>query len=183
MEDILQSFNWLDIAIVVPIVIAIAKGAWRGLIMEAASFIGLFLGVIGGILFMDQIKTLLDNFLEMSETGLTILAFIIIFVTIILGVSLVAKLADYIFEVAQLSWLNRLGGAAFGFVSSFLIVGLLILLLNRVDSSFQIIPEKTKRESVFYAPISVIIPKILDVLGLEEIEELLHPKTLTDELI
>ncbi|MCT4665154.1 MAG: CvpA family protein [Flavobacteriales bacterium] len=178
MTDLLNSFTWLDYAIAIPIIIAIAKGFWRGLILEAASFFGLILGFIGGIIFLSQVKDFLQNYIQLGNTALTVVAFITILLAIMLAISLIAKLVDYLFEIANLSFVNRLGGAAFGFISSFIIIGLLLLVLNSFMPN--LMTDSLKAQSYLYDPMTIMIPQILDILGLEEIEELLSPQTLSN---
>lgn len=174
----LSTLNWMDIIIIIPIVIAMAKGAWRGLILEAASFLGLIGGIIAGILFLDQIRNFLQTFLQLNETYLSVIAFIIIFSCVVLGVSLLGKLATKLFQIAALGILNRLGGLLFGFVSSFLLVGLGILMLEKVDNVFNIVPNEVKEESVLYKPISFVIPQVLDAFNMYEWQEILHPSAI-----
>ena len=174
----LSTLNWMDIIIIIPIVIAMAKGAWRGLILEAASFLGLIGGIIAGILFLDQIRNFLQTFLQLDETYLSVIAFIIIFSCVVLGVSLLGKLATKLFQIAALGILNRIGGLLFGFVSSFLLVGLGILMLEKVDNVFNIIPNEVKEESVLYQPISFVIPQVLDAFNMYEWQEILHPSAI-----
>lgn len=177
MEN-LSTLNWLDIVIAIPIVIAMVKGAWRGLILEAASFLGLIGGIIAGVLFLDQIRSFLQTFLQLNETYLSVIAFIIIFSCVVLGVSLLGKLATKLFQIAALGILNRIGGLLFGFISSFLLVGLGILMLEKVDNVFNILPNDTKETSVLYEPISFVIPQVLDVLDMYEWQEILHPSAI-----
>lgn len=177
MEN-LSTLNWLDILIAIPIVLAMVKGAWRGLILEAASFLGLIGGIIAGILFLDQIRSFLQTFLQLNETYLSVIAFIIIFSCVVLGVSLLGKLATKLFQIAALGILNRIGGLLFGFISSFLLVGLGILMLEKVDNIFNILPNEVKEKSVLYEPISFVIPKVLDTFNMYEWQEILHPSAI-----
>lgn len=177
MEN-LSTLNWLDIIIAIPIVIAMVKGAWRGLILEAASFLGLIGGIVAGVLFLDQIRSFLQTFLQLDETYLSVIAFIIIFSCVVLGVSLIGKLATKLFQIAALGILNRIGGLLFGFISSFLLVGLGLLMLEKVDNVFNILPNETKETSVLYEPISFVIPKVLDALNMYEWQEILHPSAI-----
>lgn len=177
MEN-LSTLNWLDIIIAIPIVIAMVKGAWRGLILEAASFIGLVGGIIAGVLFLDQIRDFLQTFLQLNETYLSVIAFIIIFSCVVLGVSLIGKLATKLFEIAALGIINRIGGLLFGFISSFLLVGLGVLLVEKVDNAFNILPNDVKEESVLYKPVSYVIPQVLDVFDMYEWQEILHPSAI-----
>ncbi len=176
--DNLSSLNWLDIIIAIPIVIAMIKGAWRGLILEAASFLGLIGGIIAGILFLDQIRDFLQTFLQLNETSLSVIAFVIIFSCVALGINLLGKLATKLFQAAALGILNRIGGLIFGFISSFLLVGLGVLMLEKVDRMFHILPTEVKEQSVLYEPISFVIPKVLDTFNMYEWQEILHPSAL-----
>jgi len=91
---------------------------------------------------------------------------------------LLGKLATKLFEIAALGILNRLGGLLFGFISSFLLVGLGILMLEKVDVSFNILPNEIKETSLFYEPISLVIPQLLDVFNMYEWQEILHPSAI-----
>ena len=79
--------NYIDIVIGGLVLYGAVKGFSKGLIVEAASLIGLFLGLVGALLFSSSVGKLLENYIgsdKIPPSGvLFVLTFIIIIITII----------------------------------------------------------------------------------------------------
>ncbi|MGB0428522.1 MAG: CvpA family protein [Flavobacteriales bacterium] len=173
----LSAFNWLDFLIAIPIAIYMIKGFQKGLVHALASFAGLILGVFGAMLFLDQIRNYLQDHLQLSQSMLTIIAFLIIFSCIVLAVKLLGKILTNLFKAVALGFVNRLAGLIFGFITSFLVVGLAVYALNNVDERFKLLSPETKSESKLYKPVLSVMPKVLSILDMYEWKKILNPNT------
>ncbi|MFQ6121732.1 MAG: CvpA family protein [Dehalococcoidales bacterium] len=105
--------NWLDIVIIVLIAIPILIGLRIGIIKAVLSLAGVIVGVIlAGRYYLALAEQL--TFIPQAN-----LAKIVAFATILIGVMIIASiLASVLKSIASavmLGWVNRLGGAIFGF--------------------------------------------------------------------
>ena len=80
----------------------------------------------------------------------------ITFFAIIIVVNLAGKFLTKIADFAMLGLLNKVAGGIFGMLKVAVILGALLIFFERLTSSFDIINEETKQESVFYEPIKEI---------------------------
>jgi membrane protein required for colicin V production len=118
--------NWLDIVIIVLLIAGAIGGLIAGLIKTVFSLAGLIVGVVLAGRFYIPLSGYL-GFIP-SESGSHIVAFIIIFLAVMIIATLLGFLLTKLISAVLLGWLNRLGGAILGFllgaifIASFLIV-------------------------------------------------------------
>ena len=106
--------NWLDIVIIVLIAIATLIGLRIGIIKAVLSFAGVIIGVIlAGRYYLALSEQL--TFIPQANLA-KIVAFALILVGIMLIAGILAALLKWIVSAILLGWVNRLGGAVFGFV-------------------------------------------------------------------
>ena len=106
--------NWLDIVIIVLIAIPTFIGLSRGLIKAILSLVG----VIVGIILAGQYHAALGEQLTfISQPNVaSIVGFAIILIGVMIIAAVIASLLKWIVSVVMLGWVNRLGGAVFGFL-------------------------------------------------------------------
>lgn len=145
----------------------------RGLFVEVASLIALVAGVYGAIYFSGYAAELLEKNLDWSEQYITVAAFAITFIVIVLLISLAGKAFTKLADFAALGIINKILGAVFGFLKVALILSIIIMVLNNMDESLPNISEETKEESVIYPHIQPIAPAIFPALinAAEELDE------------
>jgi len=118
--------NWLDIVIVVAIAIPTLIGLRIGLIKAALSLVGLIVGVI----LAGRYYVLLSQQLAfIPQAGVAkVVAFAIILIGIMVVAGVLARLLTWAASVVMLGWVNRLGGAIFGFVLGAIFCGALLAI-------------------------------------------------------
>ena len=116
--------NYIDIAVVCLAVYGLGRGAFRGFFVEIASLLALVLGVFGALHFSSFTAHLLSNYIEWEY--LSLLAFALTFIGIIIGVAWIGKLLTKLAKVILLGFLNRLLGAIFGTCKWLVICGVLV---------------------------------------------------------
>lgn len=157
--------NWIDAAIVIIIILSVIMGFINGLIKEIASLAALILGIWGAIKFSDFTAGKLYDYFDMSGQYVGIIAFIITFGIIAVLIHFVGILVDKILDAASLGFLNRLLGIVFSAIKSVLIMSVLFVILNALDSRRPFLPKEKINESMFYNPISDIVPSIFPIIG------------------
>ncbi len=148
--------SFLDIVIGILLVWGLYKGLKNGLFVEVASLVALIAGLYGAIHFSYIAGDYLAEKFDWSEQYLKIAAFLITFFVIIIVVNLAGKFLTKIADFAMLGLLNKVAGGLFGMLKVAVILGALLIFFERLTSSFDIINEETKQESVFYEPIKEI---------------------------
>ncbi len=61
-------------------------------------------------------------------------------------------------EISMLSFLNRFAGSVFSLIKTVLIISVIISFLNIINQHFPFLPEEKTEHSLFYKPLSGIIP-------------------------
>lgn len=152
----------LDILLGIPLVWGLYKGLKNGLFMEIASIVALIAGIYGAIHFSYVTGDYLSEHLEWNERNMSIVAFIITFILIIIVVHLAGKLLTKVANFAMLGLLNKIAGALFGTLKVAILLGAAFIFFDRMDSTFNLLDENTKNESILYQPIKDIGEFIFD---------------------
>ncbi|WP_405384635.1 CvpA family protein [Maribacter sp. LLG6340-A2] len=152
----------LDILLLLPLVWGLYKGFKNGLFMELASIVALIAGIYGAIHFSYITGNYLSTHLDWDERNMSIIAFIITFILIIILVNLAGKLLTKVANLAMLGLLNKIAGAIFGTLKIAIILGAAFIFFDRVDNSLNLLDEKTKTQSILYQPIKDIGALLFD---------------------
>lgn len=151
--------NWLDWIFIALLTLAAFKGFSHGAIVEVASLLALVLGIWAASRFSGL----------MAETiGLDpereVLAFLVTFLAVLIGVHLLARLLTTMIDMAQLGLPNKLLGLLFGALrSAFALSVLLNLSAGWGNTAFP--PEKACEDSVLHAPVLAFAPVVVPALG------------------
>ena len=118
--------NWLDIVILILIVISILTGLKIGLIKAVLSVVG----VVVGVVLAGQYSVALAGHLTfISQPSLAkIAAFAIILIVVMIIAAVLASLIKWAVSAIMLGWVNRLGGAVFGFMLGAIFCGALLAM-------------------------------------------------------
>ena len=66
---------------------------------------------------------------------------------------LVGKGVEKVLKVVMLGWLNKLLGVVFALIKVFLIIGLVIILFDAINSNIPFVSPEKLDESLFYNPV------------------------------
>lgn len=119
--------NWLDIIIIIALIIPIFTGLKQGLIKAALSLAGLIVGVVLASNFYQQLGRAL-GFIT-NEDIANIVAFILILAVVMVIASVLAAFLKYTAKAVLLGWVDRLGGAIFGFLIGAIFMGAVLATL------------------------------------------------------
>lgn len=118
--------HWLDIVILIIIVIPTLIGLKVGIIKALLSVVGV---VVGVILAGRYYGVLAEHLTFISQPSLAkIAAFAIILIVVMIIAAVLASLIKWFVSAVMLGWVNRLGGAIFGFVLGIIFCGALLTI-------------------------------------------------------
>lgn len=157
-----------DIFILIPLIWGIYRGFSKGLIMEVATLLALFLGVFFAVKFSDATETFLNVSFSIDPAYLPIVAFSITFLSVVFAVIITAKLVERFVEAAELNTVNKVGGSVLGLFKYALAISVIIFLLNCAGKDGKFFSEETRTKSVLYTPLEVISTTILPMDDLKE---------------
>jgi membrane protein required for colicin V production len=142
--------NILDIIILICLVPSIIQGLRKGFISQAISIVSLIAGIWASARFANLISEWLAQYIQASDQALRIVSFVIIMIAAFIVLGLVGKLLNGIIQLVMLGWMNRLLGAAFAFIKAVLIIGVIILVFNSINTNYNLADPKFLEESTLY---------------------------------
>jgi membrane protein required for colicin V production len=157
--------NYIDIAICVPLIWGLYRGFMRGLIVEAASLVAIGIGVWGGMNLSEACANKIVEIFNWQSEFLPIISFAIVFLALVSGVYLFAKLLAKLAKGLALGGIDKILGAAFGALKFALIISVIIFVIDAVENSYPFVSTGVKNNSVLYEPISKIAPLIIPSLS------------------
>jgi len=160
-----MEYNYLDLFLGAILVYGIIKGLMKGFLVEIAGLLALILGVWGAIHFSDVVGEFLSSKFDWNEKYISLSAFIITFLGIVIAISTLGKALTSVASVIALGWLNRLLGGIFGFAKFAFMLSVLLTIVMQLNSQFNFIEEKTIKESLLFKPVSEIAPAVLPMLS------------------
>jgi len=141
----------------------------KGFFVELASLVSLIAGVYGAIHFSYFAGNFLKDKVEWEERSISIIAFAITFVSIVIVISLLGKLFTKVADFASLGILNKLLGGAFGALKLGLIVSVLLIVFDKLNSTIPFVNKENTEDSILYEPVKNLAPMIFpNFLTVEE---------------
>ena len=158
------NMSFLDIVLGVLLAYGLIQGIRNGLFVELASLISLILGIYFAIKFSFFAKEILVGFVHWNPKTIQIAAFIITFLLVVVGISLLAKFLTGIADFAQLGVINKVGGGFFRVLKTILVLSIFLNLFEKINFNNTFAEKKTLDNSLFYRNIqkttAIIYPSI-----------------------
>lgn len=165
--------SYLDLVLGVLLIYGLLRGFWNGFFVELASFISLLAGIYVAIKFSFFTKTFLGNHVSWNPKTIQIVAFVITFILVVIGISLLAKMLTRMANLASLGSINKLAGSFVGGLKMILLLSVSLHLFEKVNIENAFAEKATLDKSLFYHPIqktaALIYPTIKD--GFVEIKK------------
>lgn len=157
-----MSLHIFDIIVLIVIGFFVFRGLSHGLIEELLKLVGIIVAIILAIRLMAPGAVLLSQVVNAEPEKLGFVSFLIIFVLIMIGFRVLAKILKGIFKFAMLGWLDKLGGGAFGALKGALLMSALVwlLLFLPVDSY----TNDLRDNSISFGKLETFAPKVYDTL-------------------
>jgi len=145
--------GFLDIILGALLAFALYKGITNGLFIELASFVSLIIGAYFAVKFSVITKDVLSGFLHWNPNTIQVIAFIITFIGIVIGIHFLAKILTGMADFAFLGWINKAGGGLFRVLKTVLIIGLIFSVFEKINYNHFLAKKETLDNSIFYNPI------------------------------
>ena len=152
--------NYLDIALIIPIIYGLVQGFSRGIVKEVTSLVSLVIGVYIAINFSDYLDTYLVDMLKDSKDLIPIISFAIVFAGTVILIKVIGHLLEKITNALALGIISKFLGAIFGSIKVIILLSALIFF----EQKLELIPKEVTKKSILKNPIenflTVIVPKI-----------------------
>jgi membrane protein required for colicin V production len=145
--------SFLDIFLGVILILGLFQGIKNGLFVELASLVSLILGIYLAIKFSFLARVMLSAIVQWNPKTIQISAFIITFLVVVIGISLLAKFLTSVADFAQLGVINKLGGGFFRLLKTILILSIFLNLFEKINFNNTFAKQETLDKSLFYRPI------------------------------
>lgn len=152
--------NTIDIIIAIILIFGLVKGFMKGLFVEITSLVGLVLGVYGAIHFSYFLSNILKSRVSWDASMIKTIAFAGTFLIILLALVFLGKLLTKIAETAALGFFNKILGAVFGTLKYALILSIVLLVYDQINSSIKFIDNKKVKQSTLYESVKNLAPTI-----------------------
>lgn len=166
---LIQIMAILDIILAVLLIYGFYKGFTKGLVVEVASLASLLVGLYGAIHFSFFIGDWLNTKVDWNAQSIQVAAFALTFIAILMIVSLVGKILTTIIDAAQLGFLNKIAGAAFGIAKIALIASVLLNIFGKMNDTITFVKQETLDETVLYKRVKDFAPTVFPSI-LEKVE-------------
>ncbi|MFQ5649597.1 MAG: CvpA family protein [bacterium] len=169
----MTSIDYIILAVIAAFTL---KGLFRGIINETIGLIALVVSLVVATKYMSNVADAIDNVLSIPPAMITVLAFLVIFISSQLCFQLVSYLLHQIVKYTFAGWLERLAGGGVGLLKGLVVASLVALLLSIVPFSDQMMPQK--KDSLLFNPVKDLAPKMFNLLMVV----MPHSKSFSSEL-
>ena len=156
--------SWLDIVIIVIVGIATFWGLRIGIIKAVLSLVGLIVGVILAGRYYVPLSEQLTFIPQASIAKIVAFAIILIGIMVIAGV--LARFLKWTASILMLGWVNRLGGAVFGFVLGTILCSALLAIWVKFFGIAGVINESSLTAILlhYFPMVLALLPHEFDVV-------------------
>lgn len=140
----------IDIILLLCFIPAIVTGISKGFVRQAVDFIAIVLGIWAALHFSDTISAWVGQYIHADKVVLTIISFLVVVIVITLLLHLIGSLLSKMINLISLGWFNAVLGIVFGILKTALVLGLLILLFEWLNSSIDLVDTKALNDSQVY---------------------------------
>ena len=139
--------SYIDIAILIPLLYAAYKGFRKGLIIEIATLVALIVGIYGAIHFSIYTEGILGDNTEIDESYLPLVAMVLTFLGIVIGIHFLAKLLEKVVKLVALGLVNRIFGMVFSLVKMSLIISFILVFINSMNDKLGLFSKEAQQSS------------------------------------
>lgn len=151
----------IDLGFLVVMIFAIFKGLRKGFILGIFSLLAFIIGLAAALKLSATVATYLQKDVITASRWLPVVAFLLVFIVVILLVGLGARIVKKVIDFAMLGWLDRLGGMVL-YVIIYTIIFSVILFF--AEKSL-LLKKEVIANSTVYGYVAPWGPKVINNLG------------------
>jgi membrane protein required for colicin V production len=152
---------WIDVLFLIFLLMAVFKGLRQGLIIAVVATLAFIIGLAAAMKLSAALAGYLRDHTAMSSRWLPVLAFVLVFVAVVLLVRWAGRLMEAAVDMAMMGWLNKLGGILL-YAAVYTII-LSVLLFYAVQ--LHMVSGKVLASSITYPFVRPWGPVIIDGFG------------------
>lgn len=144
----------VDIIILVCFIPGVIEGLTKGFINQVVSLLALIIGVWVAFHFSELLCPYIAHYIPgIPPTVLHVTSFIVVFFVVAVILTLSGKFLSAIVKLALLGWVDKLLGVTFALLKSAIVIGLILILFNSLNTAFHFVSDETLGESVLFSPV------------------------------
>ncbi len=175
--------NWLDIVILIPLAFFAWQGVKNGLIMEVFTLAALVLGIWASLEFSYIAEEFLQDNFNWKSDYLHIIAFIVTFIIVVVGVNIIGRMLEKIFHAVALGGLDKIMGLLFGAVKGIILCTIVFYVFDNFEIKKGLIDKEVKSESFCYPVIKNISEEMERIVFDGEMPDLKKQKEKLEEAV
>jgi membrane protein required for colicin V production len=152
--------NTFDIIIATLLLFGFIRGVFKGLFVEIASLVALIGGVYGAMHFSFYASDFLKKQLDWGTHYISLAAFALTFIGIVVIVSLAGKILTKIASFAALGILNKILGGIFGLLKIAFILSVVLSFFIKMNNTIPFVSEEELKVSILITPIKNVAPLV-----------------------
>lgn len=156
--------NAFDILLAILLVFGLVTGYFKGFIVEISSLASLILGIYVAMHFSHFLANILNKVSDIQPSLVQIISFAGTFFLVVLGIGLAGKFFTKLAEKIHLGFLNNILGAVFGLVKIALIVSIVLIVFDKLNSTIPFVSKEKVDNSTLYEPIKNFGTKVFPTL-------------------
>lgn len=151
----------IDFISLVLVLLSLFKGYRKGFVVAVFSFIAFILGLAAALKLSAVAADAISEQTNISQRWLPVLAFLAVFIVVVLLVRLGAKVIETAVRMVMLGWLNRLAGFFLYLLIYFFIFSIFLFYMVQLN----LLKPAVTEASYTYPFIQPIAPKVMQVLS------------------
>ena len=145
--------NYFDLVLGFLLVSSFIYGMIKGLARQVFSLAALFLGVYCAFKFSNFAGHFISKWLNTNEIWTSGIAFFCTFISVLVGVTLVGRIAEKLISFATLGFFNHLLGGILGVIKITLVVCVLLSIAELINLRYAFLPKEQLEASFLYQPL------------------------------
>lgn len=121
--------NWIDFIIIAGLITGVVFGFRRGFIREAMGLLGLIVGVIIAVNYVDWASAKFLSHMRVSPHVVSFFSFVLLFTAVFLGFKILGFLFYRIGSLTPLGKLDKIGGGIIGFLQAWIVAGFILVIV------------------------------------------------------
>lgn len=154
----------LDIILLICFIPAIVRGIQKGFVEQLVALVAIILGAWLAFKFSSPASAWLSTMVTIDPKLLGILSFLLIVTVTILLLQLLGGLIVKMLKMADLNFINRMLGVVFAILKAALVIGLLIVLFESLNSKIALVSPETLDASPVYCALRTVAQKVFPFL-------------------
>ena len=154
----------LDIILLLCFVPAIVSGISKGFVKQVVDLAAILLAAWAAFHFSTVMGEWLCQYITLEKSILNVISFILIIIVTAVVLNLVGALITKALKAVSLGFVNRLLGLVFAILKVAVILGLVILLFETLNSTLHIVKPEATADAVVYNALKEAAEKVFPIL-------------------